>query len=103
MSRVKYFRGYPDCNFSRDFHSSHFVGFGEDSVSYWPFHSGPADVGVITPGIMRDLIRCGVNEISLDRVTPDDGRLRAAALELGLRPNNPLFWGQTPKEGVIGG
>lgn len=84
-SEVKNFKGYPDCNFGREFYATHFVGFGEDSVSYGPFYSGPKESGVITAPVLRDLIKCGVNHIALDQVRPDDSRLAAAAEALNER------------------
>jgi hypothetical protein len=87
QSNPENFRPYPDCGFSRDIYDNYLVRYFEDRTNLSAMFSDPGDP--ITPGVVRDMVRCGVNIISMDKLEPFDGRLRNAVWSWDVNePNN---------------
>ncbi len=81
------FRPYPDCGFSRETYDNYLVRYFEDRTNLSDWFSDPGDP--ITADTVREMVRCGVNIISMDKLEPFDGRLRAAVWSWDVNePNN---------------
>jgi hypothetical protein len=69
------FAGYPDCgpDFTRDDYDSLLIRYYEDRT-WLSTMAGAAD-DPITAHTAREMMRCGVNQVTFDHLTPDDPRL----------------------------
>ncbi len=76
QSNPENFRPYPDCGFSRDTYDNYLVRYFEDRTNLSAMFSDPGDP--ITPDLVSQMVVCGVNLMSMDKLKPFDGRLRNA-------------------------
>ena len=87
QSNPENFRPYPDCGFSRDMYDNYLVRYFEDRTNLSAMFSDPGEP--ITADTVREMARCGVNIISMDKLEPFDGRLRNAVWSWDVNePNN---------------
>lgn len=89
-SDVESLGGYPACNtdtFSREFQDNHLIRYQEDRTNLSSVFGDPGDR--ITPAVVPELLRCGTNLPAMDKLTPWDGRLKAAVWSWNQgEPNN---------------
>jgi hypothetical protein len=69
------FAGYPDCgaDFTRNEYDSLLIRYHEDRT--WVAAMADAADDPITAHTARQMMRCGVNQVTFDHLTPDDPRL----------------------------
>lgn len=87
QSNPENFRPYPDCGFSREMYDNYLVRYFEDRTNLSAMFSDPGEP--ITPEIVREMVVCGVNLMSMDKLKPFDGRLRNSVWSWDVNePNN---------------
>ncbi len=82
--------GYPHCatdQFNRAFQDQHILRINEDRTNLSNTFSDPGEP--ITPAALRTMMQCGINLAGMDKLTPWDGRLKAAVWSWNRgEPNN---------------
>ena len=89
-SNMRDFKGYPNCGkYSRNDYKTKVIRFYEDRTNMTAWFGGGS--GKTTKDNMDDLVNCGVNFPGMDKLSPTDGRLRAAIWS--FHPGEPNNWG----------
>jgi hypothetical protein len=89
---VSKFNSYPDCAsqyMSADTYANKMVRFYEDQTNLTRLFGGGS--GSTTTGNIPNMLKCGVNLVGMDKLSPTDGRLNSAVYS--WNPGEPNDWG----------
>jgi hypothetical protein len=87
---VSKFTSYPDCgsaNMNADAYTNKMVRYYEDKTNLSAWFGGGS--GSTTTSNIPEMLKCGVNLVGMDKLSPTDGRLRSAVYSWNSgEPNN---------------